>query len=408
MFVQTTYASEHGTVVESQSNTSQNIAITQLQSASTMANKNRTNITLAFFWDYKVNYRKFRLNIPIRDVLCELAVNETNQDPNILAYTYINIARVNSWDPEHADDLLIINSGGYNALQAMSAVEHGALLAVGERFDKTAVFSAQIFSYYNIPFCGADEAGFSLSDKNRFTTFFRMTQGRGFGTNLVQLLKFWNVKRVAIVLGGEDVLTELQLALHEAGIEIVIILGISQGFVDSGDYSVYYKSLQDVDARYIVFLASRQLTYDFYYKARYPPFEDVTFWYTQSYDCVKLIMQGLHNFMRDNPQFTPEMLANGSLNRYLTPDKFANTGYEGVSYNPVTLDEYGDLNLPMLFFSMNYSFYWNGTLERDTALIVPLDPKGTAYESVGNLPVFFGGSTIPPPDGPVVEELTIE
>ncbi|KAJ3316695.1 hypothetical protein HDU76_001607 [Blyttiomyces sp. JEL0837] len=60
------------------------------------------------------------------------------------------------------------------------------------------------------------------------------------------------------------------------------------------------------------------------------------------YDCIKLMMLGIHQFMASNQQFTPEMLANGSLNHLLTPDKFANTGYNGVQYQPIELDNNGD------------------------------------------------------------------
>ncbi|KAJ3285393.1 hypothetical protein HDU76_008147, partial [Blyttiomyces sp. JEL0837] len=202
-----------------------------------------------------------------------------------------------------------------------------------------------------IPFCGADEVGPALSDKNRFSSFFRMTSGGGFGRNLAQLLQFWNVKRVAVVLGGAAVAPEIRTALNEAGITIAIMLFIKQGML-MPDLIPYYQGLVWAFPDYLDFSTPPIQRFKNSWDPltakdprKYPPFEDITFWYTQSYDCVKLMMQGLHNFLRDNPQYTPEMLANGSLNKYLTPDKFANTGYEGVSYNPITLNKYGDLNL---------------------------------------------------------------
>ncbi|KAJ3316982.1 hypothetical protein HDU76_001428 [Blyttiomyces sp. JEL0837] len=67
--------------------------------------------------------------------------------------------------------------------------------------------------------------------------------------------------------------------------------------------------------------------------------------YSGGYDCVKLILLGLHQFLEQNPRYTPEMLANGSLNEYLLPAVFADTGYRGITYDPIKLDKAGDLEL---------------------------------------------------------------
>ncbi|KAJ3271967.1 hypothetical protein HDU76_010976, partial [Blyttiomyces sp. JEL0837] len=62
-----------------------------------------------------------------------------------------------------------------------------------------------------------------------------------------------------------------------------------------------------------------------------------------AYDCTKILLLGVHKVCQDNPQYTPEMLANGSLNQYLLPPIFANTGYTGLTYDPTLLDNNGDL-----------------------------------------------------------------
>ncbi|KAJ3332567.1 hypothetical protein HDU76_013815 [Blyttiomyces sp. JEL0837] len=220
------------------------------------------------------------------------------------------------------------------------------------------------------------------------------------------------------IRGGEDV----ESAMIEGGVTILTKISLSSFIIESGDYSTFYNTLRNVDARYIVIIAAMQTTSDFYYGSRkfslispehvylgwnlplpadlvladdlvpymqgyiyttqdspeydsapvqafnetwtmlseqnssvsYPPFDSAIF-YTGAYDCVKLMMQGIHEFMVANPQYTPEMLANGSLSQHLTPDKFAKTAYQGVNYNPVTLNQYGDLNIPLLFFTTNYS-----------------------------------------------------
>ncbi|KAJ3322511.1 hypothetical protein HDU76_013873 [Blyttiomyces sp. JEL0837] len=64
---------------------------------------------------------------------------------------------------------------------------------------------------------------------------------------------------------------------------------------------------------------------------------------TRPYYCAKTIVTGLDQFLRKNQQYTPEMLANGSLTDKLTPSVFANTGFDGVSGSPVTLGADGNL-----------------------------------------------------------------
>ncbi|KAJ3273520.1 hypothetical protein HDU76_010807, partial [Blyttiomyces sp. JEL0837] len=63
------------------------------------------------------------------------------------------------------------------------------------------------------------------------------------------------------------------------------------------------------------------------------------------YDCTNLLLYGMDKLLKENPQFTPEMLANGSLKQYLNYTAFQNTGYNGIMRSPLTLNEYGDSQL---------------------------------------------------------------
>ncbi|KAJ3281803.1 hypothetical protein HDU76_008845, partial [Blyttiomyces sp. JEL0837] len=100
---------------------------------------------------------------------------------------------------------------------------------------------------------------------------------------------------------------------------------------------------------------------------KYPPlgFLD-TLYAGATYDCVKTMAYGIHQLLEKNPSYTVEMLANGSLNHLLTPDKFANTGYRGVLYDPIMLNQYGDLYTPSLFFALNNSLWYDLPQDRTT------------------------------------------
>ncbi|KAJ3301594.1 hypothetical protein HDU76_005700 [Blyttiomyces sp. JEL0837] len=321
----------------------------------TPASKYRTNITLALIWEYELT--DLATEIAIRDVICELAVNDTNTDPDILPYTYINAVRVNMWDPEYANlHKNGMNSGGYATVRVIEALQStGALLAVGEFNGAIAITSInQVF------------------------------------------------KKVISTIPARDF--EDTMSANE--ISVLTKIQLNPSVVKTGDYTLSYETLRNVDARYIVIIADTQLTADFYFKSSNysligpkmvwigfnlpwsldgftkeqthlfqgfvftnpdtPDFSsepvqnfsneylsaynqsngsipfDISVFQVGPYDCVKLMMLGIHEFMEANPQYTPEMLANGSLNHFLTPDKFAKTGYNGVTYQPIELDKNGD------------------------------------------------------------------
>ncbi|KAJ3329114.1 hypothetical protein HDU76_008579 [Blyttiomyces sp. JEL0837] len=354
--------------------------------------------------------------------LKQLAVNETNLDPSILPFTYINIKRFNSWDPENPTVYNYIDSGGAASVSALNAVNNGATVAIGECYSKTTVFSNEIFSYFKIPFCGIQQTTFQLSDKTLYPYYFRMLPGVGQVQSLVGMLQYLNVKRVAFVVGfdalSRSVSKYFERAVVEAGIQVLTKVTITAWMLQSHDYDLPYRTLKSSDARYILLFANQDTTTDFYIRAgnmslispkhvwfgfglpipeigditeiygpdsvnlmqgyisteqsspdpdspatrrfdsiwkslmntspRFPSVEQFPGSYGEncgSYDCAKVMFLGLHQFLENNRQFTPEMLASGALNKYLVPSIFANTGYDGISLSPLTMDEYGDLNV---------------------------------------------------------------
>ncbi|KAJ3308136.1 hypothetical protein HDU76_004110, partial [Blyttiomyces sp. JEL0837] len=124
------------------------------------------------------------------------------------------------------------------------------------------------------------------------------------------------------------------------------------------------------------------------------------------YDCTKVLLYGLHKFLVNNPQFTPEMLANGSLNQYLLPSAFANTGYNGLTYSPTLLDSNGDLQIPTLYLTFDYDMML-GLKPIDKSAAFGMVDLNNTFIPLNNLPVFYGGSNIPPPDGLLDTDLSI-
>ncbi|KAJ3321519.1 hypothetical protein HDU76_014076 [Blyttiomyces sp. JEL0837] len=445
--------------------------------------KYRTNITLAMFGPYSVG-DDFS-DMLMRDAQIELAVNEINQDPNILPNTYVKIARYNNFDP---DKSLISNdviSGGYSMLQAMKVATDGVTAVVGEYFSRTTIKSGEVFSYYQIPLCGTNQASPVLSDKNRYPYFIRMQNGRGYGRYFYQYLKSVGANKVAIitdydqldVTGGIDIANDFTAK----GVKILTKIYLSRDTIKARDYNESYTTLKNSDARYFVFLGNSQFIADFMFLSywhglispryvwlawnhpwpglpgqtgyidkdygpfpagvdviqgfitdaaadqdlssqpiqqfnntwnklvamspRYQPTYDVYGLGMAPYDCTKLILYGMDKLLKDNSQYTPEMLANGSLKPYLNYTAFQNTGYNGVQSSPITLNEYGDLELRRIFFCLNYTLMYVLPEDITTGFGIT-NAAGTNFTNLR--PCWYqGGSTIAPPDGPVEQELNL-
>ncbi|KAJ3296300.1 hypothetical protein HDU76_006742, partial [Blyttiomyces sp. JEL0837] len=196
------------------------------------SSKYQHNITLALLFEHGIG-GYFENLVTKRVSMGELAIWETNSDPNILPNVYVDYIMVNAWDPEQSDFTTSYDSGGYNAVAAMNIASAGAVGVVGPILSKVTKFSAKVLSQYNIPNCGADQGSPDLSDKNIYNSFFRMRFGRGIGRHVVQLMHYFKVKRVALVIGsdtfsastGED----CEIALRRAGIKILTKIVITPG-----------------------------------------------------------------------------------------------------------------------------------------------------------------------------------
>ncbi|KAJ3327550.1 hypothetical protein HDU76_011559 [Blyttiomyces sp. JEL0837] len=408
------------------------------------ARKYRTNFTLVLFQPYAVG--SFYSWVSQRDAQVELAVQEINQDPAILPDTYVNLVRANGWDPDTGRmDYNTMDSGGYAIASAFNVSQSNVNAVVGGYYSKTAIFSVEVYSYYQIPFCGSDLTSPTLSDKNRYPYFFRMGTGDGFGDYIAQLLQYWKVTRVALVVGfdawsvagGLDAMTSFK----RFGIQIITKIAISRDSYMRHDYTQNYRTLKQLDARVLpsgtltldednpvpdegdiitkygpdakdaiqgfILITSNPQSLDSpvvqkwnktwaalmnespRYQSIYNSFTNT---YVGLYDCTKTMLIGVHKFLQSHPQYTPEMLVNNSIRSLLLPGVFAHTGYEGLTANPIELDKMGDLNAPQLFISMNYSLSIHDLPWDESTGFAKTDAFGTKLIPLSNLATLYGAA----------------
>ncbi|KAJ3231649.1 Metabotropic GABA-B receptor subtype 3A, partial [Chytriomyces hyalinus] len=118
-------------------------------------------------------------------------------------------------------------------------------------------YTAELFSYYQIPYCGPMQGSPSLSDKNNYPYFIRPVQGLGAEKHFYQLLKFWNVSRVAVITDPSDYLaysfsSTVSAYLQSRGVNILLNLNIKIGdrLIGSAQLFRYIvSSLERVNAR---------------------------------------------------------------------------------------------------------------------------------------------------------------
>ncbi|KAJ3296748.1 hypothetical protein HDU79_005750, partial [Rhizoclosmatium sp. JEL0117] len=98
--------------------------------------------------------------------------------------------------------------------------------------------------------------------------------------------------------------------------------------------------------------------------------------------------------MKSNASFTPEMLRNRQLQLHMNYKLFQDVGYSGISSTNMTLSDSGDLLLPFQFFYFSGDYY-NVTAFGQT------NSQYTNFSYYSDVrPRFYGGISIPPPDGP--------
>ncbi|KAJ3229903.1 hypothetical protein HDU78_008781 [Chytriomyces hyalinus] len=330
----------------------------------------------------------------------------------------------------------------------------------------TARYSAEVLSNAQIPMCSADVVSPVLSNRNKYPYFWRTLPGAGIGNHLYQVLKYWKVTRVAIIYQkgtdlGYYVYLDIKRILERQNITILGEYALTD---DMDAYYMDYicTSVQKTLARYFIVLGVSEYTAhvmnemgergltgpntvflginhpkplrnatlifgkDFFkYIQGFvrvsvgPDTSNVLFNQTQSdlaaitgypldandmdsynvpgfVDCVKAMLHGYDNLLRSSPENTLEALASRRLNKKMNSKLFQNTGYQGILSSPLLFDGNGDVKLPISACYMLGNAF-------DCQNFGQTDFEATSFSYYPNVqPVFNGGSSIPPPDAPVL------
>ncbi|KAJ3192592.1 hypothetical protein HK101_006275 [Irineochytrium annulatum] len=362
----------------------------------------------------------------------ELAVMQINNRSDILPGVTLQIKRVNVWDPALLDETDNANSAGYAMSSLNDALASSSVAAVfGEYYSKSSIFTAETAGHYRKPFCGVSQGTVSLADKENYPYFFRLQNTKGSGRHVLQLLRQWNVHRIA-VLSATDTLSASVADDTSSYLE-------AHGISSYDLHYIYVSAITNLLASFYAYTSKTDMIGpEYVYMIWNPPFEDVlqvsdelgnalagvqyittdtlplnystfvTFndtwtalnavnpqkyeitdggpagYSTSSYDCINLIAYGLDQLLKSDPSLKPEMIADGTLAANLTYKAFQNTGYHGIVWDPVMLNEHFD------YWDRTFAF---GSTNVDASVYTPLSQAN-----------FYNGSTVPPADATVLYE----
>ncbi|KAI9329970.1 periplasmic binding protein-like I [Obelidium mucronatum] len=221
------------------------------------------NLNLGFLLPYALddqpgvttNSSTIKFNVVANDAAAEMAVQDFNSQSSLPEKGQFNIIRKNNWDPNFSTNWQIVDSGGYSAIAATKMVQQNNTVAVfGDYLDSTTSFSAEVLSYFQVPFCGATQKDPTLSDKSNFQYFIRMQNGYDYGNHMLTMLALWNVTKVSIIVGpdtyssayGDDISSTIS---SNTSITVLAKLMISPEMQMASDYSYPLGVLNTANSR---------------------------------------------------------------------------------------------------------------------------------------------------------------
>ncbi|KAI9337477.1 hypothetical protein BDR26DRAFT_453871 [Obelidium mucronatum] len=109
--------------------------------------------------------------------------------------------------------------------------------------------------------------------------------------------------------------------------------------------------------------------------------------------------------LRSDTRYSPDLLSSKSLQPHLNYTAFRNTGYAGLTGEPLLLTENGDEAATVIFQYFNYSqdtiFFGYTNVEQTKFQYADLKMETFLTVGTADRMLFFGGGHIPPPDGPI-------
>ncbi|ORY44513.1 periplasmic binding protein-like I [Rhizoclosmatium globosum] len=360
---------------------------------STLPSKRLSNITIAIMLPYKSFWNLTTPNDYANCSICpwmremdsaaELVVNQINNSSDILPNTMVNIVRVQSWDQR-----LSVPGDGLG----------GAAVAALELVSKFPNITAGVLGQFQIPFSGGVQNLPVLSNKNNYPYFFRTTYSasedvqRFMNANHIIVLSYSSYNGYSTDIDFSQILGELKR------VEARYIILCAQGWSNSYSLVVQAKNMNLISPNHVWFVTNPPYPQDYSGVGDEPRLDILHGMVYPNYNFALPTDPNsieIARLLKDRKDITVDQLNDGSLKHLMTHKLFANTSFKGISLNPMLLDSNGDVAADTVFLTLNATF-WIQAFQAGFGQVNKLTGE---YKSLAD-PIFYGGGTIPPPDGP--------
>ncbi|KAJ3226901.1 Metabotropic glutamate receptor 2 [Chytriomyces hyalinus] len=323
------------------------------------------------------------------DLAVMAAVDDINNDPSILPGVYVSLKRFSDCGPYYpkADAEYSGNSGGYaSAVTATDIIENhkDVLGVIGNEFSNTARGLAQILSVEQIPYCAAVTGSPRFSDKNKYAYFWRMLPNSN-GKYVAFILKYWNVKHVAIIYQADN---EIGTSIHNRPKASADVRNYRflKGLITVGSTASGNVSLQAKVYNKTVETAGSAFGRDYFDSYGLPGF----------YDCAYMMLLGFDKLIKSGA--TVERLSQLKFQSQMNISLWQSiTGHSGLSMNPVLINERGDQEKPGIFSRFTGDYRNATTFAASDTHLMFMQSYNTSTR------IFYNDSSISPPDSNVAE-----
>ncbi|KAJ3009927.1 UNVERIFIED_CONTAM: hypothetical protein HDU68_002413 [Siphonaria sp. JEL0065] len=207
------------------------------------------------------------------DLSALVAIDMINNSTEILPDIHINVKRFTDcgqWKP-NVDITFKGNTIGFASstlIQDIVDNNPDIIGVIGFQVSSTARGTGQVLSLLNIPYCTGCSTSPRLSNKHLFPYVWRPLPGLGLGNHIYQVLRKWNVKRVAIVYQRDDDLgTQYAMDMLRAFAEndVYVAVNLALKTTVNGDVLGYSRQmLLNSDARYVIISGQNLFTSQIY------------------------------------------------------------------------------------------------------------------------------------------------
>ncbi|KAI8828957.1 periplasmic binding protein-like I [Chytriomyces cf. hyalinus JEL632] len=369
------------------------------------------------------------------------------------------------WFPDAAVEYVGLPGGYASAVTAQDIVDvHTDVIGViGGEYSSTTTGIAEVLSFSQIPYCGTSASSSRFSDKTDYAYFWRMVSV-SYANQMLVLLKHWRVTRVAVIVQKDDefgrsVAGAFKQTMLENSIASTVEVGISFVY-DAFALEYLAASLKRSDSRYIIicgqasfasfvvyhagkaglvgpefvwlsvggvamnedplavygpdfysyirgvitFGGNLEMNADLYSRinavamAELPADAFAYFNVLSAYLCTMTMLSGFAKVLEEN---SAEDLSARHLQSKMDFNFFRSIRYTDEGANTITLDENGDLDLPISYLTytgkeFEYVSFGSANLTRG---------EMTAYNT--SVSIFHDGTSRVPVDGPASKMLRL-